>query len=131
MERMGIQNTMIIMYAILISITVFLSNLIPIIGPSLASRSIGFNEFRWNMTHEGVTRKLLIPSIILGHAFFFLFFGLFLNFGIEFAYQQYFWLIILPGLAVNLAFSMSFYFVGVSIYKKRYRKGQLGWKGKK
>jgi hypothetical protein len=130
MKKMGVQNATIMMHTTLVSIIVFLSNLIPIIGPSLASRSIGFNEFRLN-TSGKITRKLLITSIILGHAIFFLCLGLLLNFCVDFAYQQYSWLIIGLGLIGNLAFSIIFYFVGVSIYKKRYRKGQLGWKGKK
>lgn len=131
MKGAEIEKAMLMVHAMLIGVIIFLTNLIPIIGPSLASRSIGFNEFRWNMMHEGITRKFLITPIIIGHIIFFLFLGLFLSFGIEFAYQQYFWLIIGLGLVGNLVLSIIFYFVGVSIYKKRRKKRQLGYRIKK
>jgi hypothetical protein len=111
-----------LLFSVLITIIIFLSNLIPIIGTSLASNSIGFNEKRWKKRYKEIKRKMLIIPIIIGNFLFSallaLFLALFLSFSLEFTHQQYLWIIVGLLLVCNLTFSISFYFIGIASYKK-------------
>ncbi len=101
----------------LFAILIFWSNLIPIIGPSLFSSGIGFNQKRFESRYE-INKKLLLLAILIGNLAFSFFAGITINYLFEFVNQIYFWIIISSGFLINQAFSTIFYFIG----KKRYAK---------
>ena len=97
---------------------IFLSNLVPILGPIIISGGIGYNEKRFRRSCYNIKRKSLIISILTGNLLYFLIIGILIDYIIELEHQSYFWLIIFSGFLISFIFSIIFYFIG----KKRYDK---------
>lgn len=111
-------NTVKISSNVVMGATLFFSNLIPIIGPCLASSAMGYSEKRFKKLYE-IPRKSIILAITIGHSLFFFIVGITINFCAIFLNQKIFWIIILSGLLVNIALSIIFYFIGAMRYQKR------------
>ncbi len=102
---------------LIISILLFLSCFLPIIGPLTVSWALGFNKKR----HElyGMLKKHSLMAITIGELMFFTSLSWILASGVEFYNPVLFWYIVVGAFVLTYALSIIFYFIGVYQYKKR------------
>lgn len=93
----------------------FMSNIIPVIGPSLASYSFGRGGKKFRQRYD-ISKIAIIRTMIAGHIMFFTISGIILNFIIDFHDQTNLWFLIITGFLLNTLCSIFFYTFGKNCF---------------
>ena len=99
------------------SLLFFVSNIIPIVGPSFLAYAFGFSMYR--IEHYGLSKIHILISMTIGELIFFIISFLIIKASFLFYNPETFWYLIIIGFISNYLFSIIFYFLGLMKLKSK------------